>query len=292
MNGNDYWVAGPSAWRKETPAEIGQRFVHTLDRLSTINRNFRSWGFLGMDLSQEQLEALKDSSPEELGLKARDLPLEEWRSRMTEIVEQGVVTDDYGEPEPALGYGVHAFDDWQNVRERTTRVEVNVHGGGNPNTWRRAGFRTAMGVDPDPEIVTYPVIKSVLLTLVSDWDLTYALACCSALSKEWDYPALNFDLQWLTYLSAPLAEQITPPGDVLVEKMSRGSLLLIAAEETFDAANRQHMAAAERIRDALAPLNDLPGHKKRKHELAENWRRMKASGFPGELVTGRRKPFP
>jgi hypothetical protein len=104
--------------------------------------------------------------------------------------------------------------------------------------------------------------------------------------KKWDSPRLNFDLDWMVYLSAPLAARIAPPKNVAFERMEGGGLLLIAAEETFDTENPQHMAASHAIRDALAPLNNLAQHaidKKRKLEARDVF----GPGFPGKLITGR-----
>jgi hypothetical protein len=90
----------------------------------------------------------------------------------------------------------------------------------------------------------------------------------------------------ITDLSAPLAAQISPPEDILVEHPEGGGLLLIAAEETFDIFNPQHMAAARRIRAALAPLNDLEQHERDKQRLEERRRRQEAMGF----VPARNRP--
>jgi hypothetical protein len=64
---------------------------------------------------------------------------------------------------------------------------------------------------------------------------------------------------------------------------------MIAAKETLDAENPAHMAAARAMRDALAPINDLPGHEREKREQEEAIRTLAATGFPGKLITGRRK---
>jgi len=64
-----------------------------------------------------------------------------------------------------------------------------------------------------------------------------------------------FNLSWMVYLSAPLARRITVPSDVIVEQLADGGLIMIAAEETFDAANPKHLARARSILNALEPLN-------------------------------------
>ncbi len=276
MSGNQFIIAGPSVWRRESPAEIGERFLRTLDSLSSINRHFSSWGLVDLE-----------GEPNETGFALGDV-----RPNFADIVERGVVKDDYGNPEPDSGYTVDAVNDYEDLRIDPFSVSLSVHAGGDGHWPRGADFETGSGQVPDPEIVAYPVFRSVLMTLVRDWEAKHSQAFSNELSREWDYPAFNFDLAWMTYLSAPLAAQIKPPAEVVVEKTPDGGLLLIAAKETFDTNNPKHMAAAYRIRDAMAPLNDLEEHERLKQEKAEHFRRFKASGFPGELSTGRRRPFP
>lgn len=279
MSGNPFNVGGPSTWSEESTQLLGQRFLRTLDELAQINRHFQSWGITDLE-----------GPPRETGF----FRLEDVRSTFSEIVERGVSKDDFGDPDPRFGYTISAFNHFETLKTDTFSVGLRATGAGTVPGLSTRGARFDTGSDkyPDPEIVAYPVFKSVLLTLVQNWELTFALAHSAELSREWDYPRFNFDLPWMLYLSAPLASQIVPPPDICVEYMRDGGLLMIAAEETFDTNNADHMTAAYRIRDTMAPLNDLEEHERKKRETAERWRRLKASGFPGELVHGRRKPFP
>jgi hypothetical protein len=60
----------------------------------------------------------------------------------------------------------------------------------------------------------------------------------------------------MVYLDRERAERIAEPRDVVVERLQNGGILLTATEELFDVrANAAHRAAANRIQDALAPLN-------------------------------------
>jgi hypothetical protein len=230
-----------SSWdiRKEGPAEIGAKMLESLDALSAISPYFHPWWLA--DLAGEPTETV--------------FPLEAMRSRMTEVVERGVMTDDSGYPTPIGGYAVSASNtEWSSPLS----VGLRVHAGDSygPLPGSGAVFGTAYNQVPDSAIIAYPVFKSVLKTLASIWNVAYAEAYSSDLSAHWNKPySLRFDLSWMTYLSAPLAHQIVPPTDILIERIDDGGLLLIATEETFDVADSQHMAAARRIRDALAPLN-------------------------------------
>jgi hypothetical protein len=160
-------------------------------------------------------------------------------------------------------------------------------GGGAPAGSRHVSFQTAFDQVPDPSIVAYPVFKSALLALVSIWGLSSAKSSSDSLSEYREHPALRFDLSWMTYLSAPLVAQITPPPGVVKERIRDGGLPLIAAKETFDVSNPRHMAAARQIRDALAPLNDLEGHERMKQQILEQDHQLLATGFPGISITGR-----
>jgi hypothetical protein len=138
-------------------------------------------------------------------------------------------------------------------------VVLNARGGGvvDPRAGLRlAEFYTHPNVAPDRSIVSYPVFRAVLLSVVSAWDVRHAQAYSADLSKLWNQPSKRFlDLAWMTYVEPALAKKVAPPRDVLVERTDDGGLLMIAAEETFDTSNPAHMAAARRIMNALARVN-------------------------------------
>ena len=117
------------------------------------------------------------------------------------------------------------------------------------------GITFGAGENPDPNIVSYSTFKSILLALLPIWDATYAQAYTSDLQahfdKQWPHSP-----SWMTYLSTPLAAEITLPSDVAMEEVEGSGLLMSATEETFDASNPVHLAASERISRALAPLNE------------------------------------
>jgi hypothetical protein len=180
-------------------------------------------------------------------------PLDEVRSRMTQMVERGVCQDDDQQPDPESGYSVVAYCG----EDLSPAATLKIRGGGiYPVTRREAIFETSDSIAADPAIVAYPVFKAVFSSLIESWDVDWARAFSSELQEHWKETYFQrFDLDWMTYLSAPFARRIVPPKDALVERMKDGGLLLIAAEETFDASNPDHMAAAQSIADALEPLN-------------------------------------
>jgi hypothetical protein len=239
-----------SSWdpRDETAESLGRRMLLTIDSLSRLGPLFRDWWFL--DCSRPTMEMNMENYHDYL------LPLSEVRNRMTEIVEQGVRRGDYREPEPAGGYSIDAL----NTFDQSYRtVSLSAHGAGvvDPRAGLRyANFETAGNQGIDPDIIAYPVFKSILTTIVSAWDVGYAQAYSTDLSKLWHKPhKYDLDLAWMTYLSPQLAKNFVSPRNVNVERTDDDGVLLIAAEETFDAANLKHLEAAQDIVRALRQIN-------------------------------------
>jgi hypothetical protein len=63
----------------------------------------------------------------------------------------------------------------------------------------------------------------------------------------------------MTYLSAPYARKISPPPQAIVEHTPGGGMLMIATRERFSLAVPAHVAAADAIHAALAPLQSIQG---------------------------------
>jgi immunity protein 52 of polymorphic toxin system len=278
MSKDEFRIGGNWSWRQETASELGERFLHTLDRLTTISSHFSSWQLADLDFDIDELRHSDDP-------KLNMFRLEDVRNRFTAIVERGVATSDDGEAEPVYGYSIMAYN-YDHVPNPFS-VGLSARGGGEPSAGSYVSFSTDSDGIPDPSIVSYPVFKSALLALVSIWELASARAAGGDLSEHREYPPLRYDLNWMTYLSAPLAAQITPPPGVICEQIKGGGLLLIATEESFDASNPSHLGAARKIRDALAPLNYLEEHERWKQEILESERQLQATGFPGHSIAAK-----
>jgi hypothetical protein len=248
MSANQFTIFSSWNRRPETPEQLGQRMLMNLDALSGLNPYFRNWQL--HDLERDPMEMTDENQREYL------FPLEEMRGHMTEMAERGVRRDDDGEPDPAGGYCIVASND----EEYPSRdVSLFVNGGGvvDPRAApSSASFETSDDSPADPSIVTYPVFKAALMSLVSAWDVQCAQAYSAELREFWNQPSRHFlDLAWMTYLSPELSEGFTPPGDVLTEHVGDGGILMIAAQDTFDTANTRHMAAARSILNALSGIN-------------------------------------
>ena len=236
---NSFWIS--SAWgpRADSPAGIGDKALRTLDALSGIDPVFHRWWLVDFR-------------------GKGGFPLDEARPRIAEIVESGVSRDDSGDPEPQGGYSVTALN---NPMATPRSISVRMHGGWTTvSRWlprpNSVVLSTEIGLFPDPAIVTYPIFRSAMAVIASIWNVDYAVASPSELTRQWTGRPRSFRYSWITYLSPPLARQITPPSGILCERTEDGGLLLIATKETFDVANPDHMAAARTISEALTELND------------------------------------
>jgi hypothetical protein len=252
----EFKIAADWEPRAESAETLGRRALKTIDALADASPHFTKWWFADNRVDIEpMIDAGIDAEAISKLLQERQVPLEAARNRMTEVVEYGVRKDDDGGPEPAGGYGISAFN-YQASKAPPFGATFSAHGGGVVDP--RAGLRYAQfetAVDPDPVIVSYPVFKAVLKSIVSAWEVRKAQAYSAALYELWNTPSMSFNLAWMTYLSPELARGFAPPGDVLVEYIDGGGVLMIAAEETFDTANPTHMAAARSIANALAGIN-------------------------------------
>lgn len=105
--------------------------------------------------------------------------------------------------------------------------------------------------------MSYRVFRPALLPIVDAWDPVIAGAKSHPLVQS-DEARSYFSLAWMKYLCPWLAEKITPPSTVLAEHLPNGGLLMAATTETFDVDNPMHLAAAQDMATAMAPLDRLP----------------------------------
>lgn len=156
-----------------------------------------------------------------------------------------------GEPSAGKGFMVLATDnvsDWPYgsallCANSTKAVRLGMCG---------CAFKTPDSAALNSVFTTSVGLKSIALSLVPIWDAAFAQIYPQALS---DKTARVFRPSWMVYLGPELAKQVTPPSDILAESTENGGLLLSATEEMFDLENPAHMAAADSLLKALAPIN-------------------------------------
>ena len=130
----------------------------------------------------------------------------------------------------------------------------------------------ALAIPPDPSIVTYSIFKPALLSLLSYWSCDWANAYAFKMGY-WKaatapgvppMPYSRFHMPWLSYLSAPLAEGIVLPHDIVSERTADGGLLMIAAQERLDPANPEHMKRSRVLSDIM--VERIGGDQRSPHE--------------------------
>jgi len=213
--------------KPESPALLGAKFLQTLDALSRIDPAiFTNW----------QVMDFPAMAP---------FPVEDARTRITEIIETNVSRDDRDHPTPEWGYAAGAYTDGVAVsRVIVLRIEAGGKDRGEISL-ESGGYK----VFPDPAIVTYPVFKATLLAINSIWP--QAWSCAYAFKMDYDrkpllpdeplFPYSVFHLPWLAYLSAPLAAGLTVPPEIAIERTPDGGYLLIACDKRLDPIDKEHL---------------------------------------------------
>jgi hypothetical protein len=171
------------------------------------------------------------------------------RRNFTPFVEARVNRDDWGRPDPDEGYGLFAISRYHpSSPPDPLAISLSVTAG---STWRNL-FSLHAGTsdtNPDPAIVTFPIFKEALLTLLAIWPTPWANVRYSirgqdppTLPGEPVFPYSGYQMPWMAYLCAERAARISLPAAILTERTPDGGLLMVATQERFDPTNRQHMS--------------------------------------------------
>jgi hypothetical protein len=246
-----YFIRSDWKRRPEPISAISAKFVETLDALSAIYPMFADW---------EIFDARNMAS----------FFLASARSRVAAVIENNVVRDDFGQPLPNCGYHASAragiFKDPRSVRFRFD-AGGQYEGG---TSLQFADF----DIPPDPEIVTYPLLKSALLAINAIWQAPWA--CVTAFRSDVvkvpiqlgalqatridsplqvpsddSFPYSIFHIPWIAYLSAPLAANVRLAPEVLTERTPDGGLLMIVTEERLDLTKPEHRRGARILAETL-----------------------------------------
>ena len=225
--------------RRETPAVIGQKLLDTLDALSAADLLFTSWKVL----DRPAMAAL---------------PLATVRPRMAAIVENNVVRDDYGQPEPEFGYLSTCVTN-NPITSRIVKLEVDAGA-----VLRESSVMLVVG-DPsfaptDPAIVSYPRFRQALVAMTALWQPAWSYACAFRMDY-WKAPIAPgapvicynpFHIPWIAYLAPKTATGfVVPRADVRIEPAQGGGLLLSATEDRFDPTNAEHLRRAHDLAEIM-----------------------------------------
>ena len=146
--------------RGETPAVIGAKFLQTLDALSRIDPLLARWKVLDRPT-------------------LASVPLADARPRIATIIEDFVVLDDDGQPEPESGYSAVGVTD---TAIPSRQVEFSVNAGG---LVRDEMMLHVGGIlhPTDPLMVEYNLFRGALLATSAIWQPTWA--CAAAIRRDY-----------------------------------------------------------------------------------------------------------
>jgi hypothetical protein len=224
--------------RRKALAEIGQKFLDSLDALSAINPLFTPWKVVDF-------------------AAVAKVPLAVARSRIAAVVEEGVVRDDYDQPEPESGYmAIGVTDNFK--ASRVAKLTVDAGAVFLPN---RVMLEVGDPLAPtDPGIVNYPLFRNALIAITAVWQPAYSYAYAFRLDYDKapivpGAPLIRynpFHLPWIGYLSPEIAAGlVVPPADVRAEAAPGGGLLLSATAERFDPTNLDHLRRAHILTETM-----------------------------------------
>jgi hypothetical protein len=250
-----YFVQGHwTGLANEAPDVIGTKFLRTLDSLSSIDPLFSGWQV------NRNWSITDDDEP-------RLTPLDIARKRIVEIVEKGVVHDDFGVPTPGYGYKALAI-----AGARGPRQAVFAARTGNQT------FELSFGKHddaPDLTIVTYPLFKAAQLAITATWDAQWSYAqairndvvkvpvnlapgvpglridMAAQVPSDPSFPKSVFHVPWIIYLSAQRAAGVTLAKEILTERTPDGGLLMSATTERLDPTNPEHARRARVLAETM-----------------------------------------
>jgi hypothetical protein len=243
---NDYNYTIHATWRVEptTPAVLGEKFLRALDLIAEAAPEIGDWTILERPFYGDLV------------------PIDEARKIMPKLLENNVTTVDE-QPDADFGYCLIALNR-PDFSPKSVGLTASVGGRfGDRITFKVGSVR----VPSDPALVTYPLFRTALLTIIALWPPIWA----NAYAYRWGYaetssapgipphPSSRYLIPWLSYLSAPLAVELELPPEILNERTPDGGLLMIAAEERLDPTNAEHMARSRAIAEIMIARAGDPG---------------------------------
>jgi hypothetical protein len=231
-----YW--GP---RRETPQQLGLRFMRMLNALATIDPLFRGWEFFGAT----QFWPIPSGAGDEL----------------TRLVAECVARAEDGDPIPISGYQFGARARVGSETSLAINIDAGSYAPNVPYLVNTVDLETQPLNESNTGLITLPIFKSALLAIATAWDATWCAAYPADIIELWPKPGPgqpHFNMAWITYLSSRFAPMVTPPRAAIVEHTPQGGLVIAATKDRLDVTNPAHLAAAREIDAALAPINALP----------------------------------
>ncbi|WP_224241605.1 immunity 52 family protein [Hyalangium gracile] len=221
-----YWGA-----RKEDAEECARRLATVVQLLQPVDPLFASWF--------KSAKSLKESLKRPLEL---DLPV------LIKYVQSKVMRDDRRQPMEALGFSIWLW----NGRQAGNDAWLRMGCGGYSEWVGNNCILEAPDEGPGSErVLTTSFQVQALRALATAWDPDWGVANSRAHREmiEPKYPEVWPG--WVTYLSRRLGRVPPLPAPVRIEPVEDQGTLVILTPERFTAANPEHVALADRVRELL-----------------------------------------
>jgi hypothetical protein len=231
----------------DTPANIGRKFLDTLDRLGTLEPWLSDW-----------ITWINDGDEERY-------PIETLRKSIANWVRDRVFIGDLGQRDVSNGYHVFAITDQHRAWPMGCRSSFGVRAGSVSEITNHAVFEVGSPppLQPDLAYVTFDLYRAALLAIIDIWPSYWANASCWIWGQ--DPPALpgepprpnhsGFQMPWISYLSREAAGGLALPTGIETESTPDGGLLMIATRQRFDPFNVEHMRASRIILEIMITHN-------------------------------------
>jgi len=216
-----------------TPGELAERVSCMLRALEPLSPAMTNW-VIG-DQVQERWVTLREASVDFPGLVRGNMVRDDWGARP----ENGYRVGIKGSQRPS------AFSD-------SNSVHLSVTAGSRFNN--SVSFEVGVpSLARNFDLTTYPLYKDVLRVLADVWPLPWGFASTydSKFERGRKRARTPFDLAWIGYLSAPLAERLVPPKELIVERTPGGEALISAVEVLIDQSNSEHVARSRLLEEIL-----------------------------------------
>ncbi len=215
--------------RPDDAASVARCFQHYLDRLGTVDGVLSTWR-----------------------IGSGYIPYGAIRHAMTAFIGRNLKIGEDGEPDPQDGFSIRAAS--TDERQRFSVIGTAGRAYRYPMA-NELYLRTDSNYPADTTIVTYPLMKGVVLATVAAWRPDCCAAYSSALKP--DPVGARYRRAWMTYVSPAHVDGVNLVGVPFSERTPEGGLLLSATDRTFDAADPAHLAGAQRLFEVTRHLNDV-----------------------------------
>jgi Immunity protein 52 len=235
--GLSYSIGARWGLRGETPEELAERVRVLIPRLQKIDPILAHW-----------YDAVSIR---------RMVPLDLAPAALARNFAKSAVRD--GNPSLNYGFNLYAYNNGSG-KWGPRGFSLKIYAGSDKGV-NFASLSTDFGFKPDPDVITYEIVKAAALALSETFEAAY----CDAFPEDLIYlwPVRGRDIEalrpaWINYVSPRFAPLVTPPSTAIVEYQPNGGLFMAAADETFITSNPGHLAVARDIFAAVAPLNADP----------------------------------